>query len=42
VNDTKACRHCSGLCAGKASKCHYCKRELRREPYTFGAERRRR
>ena len=25
------CRHCSGLCAGRAAKCPYCKRWLRRE-----------
>ncbi|MFN8052842.1 MAG: hypothetical protein U0Q22_15460 [Acidimicrobiales bacterium] len=26
------CRHCSGLCAGRAAKCPYCKKWLRREP----------
>lgn len=26
------CRHCSGLCAGAAARCPYCKKWLRREP----------
>lgn len=33
MNDTTACRHCQGLVAGKASKCHYCGREIRRDAY---------
>ncbi len=30
-NSEHECRHCSGLCAGRAAKCPYCKRWLRRE-----------
>lgn len=34
-NGTHECRHCSGLCAGRAAKCPYCKKWLRREPAGF-------
>ena len=34
MNDTTACRHCQGLVAGKANRCHHCKRWLRRDSYT--------
>lgn len=30
--DDGGCRHCSGLCAGAAARCPYCKKWLRREP----------
>ena len=30
-HDHHECRHCSGLCAGRAARCPYCKRWLRRD-----------
>lgn len=37
MHDTMGCRHCQGLVAGTAYRCHHCKRWLRRSSYQLGA-----
>ncbi|HMU79306.1 MAG TPA: hypothetical protein P5193_02970 [Microthrixaceae bacterium] len=36
MSSTTGCRHCRGLCAGTADRCHDCGRWLRSQDYDAG------
>ena len=33
MSSTMGCRHCRGLCAGAASRCHNCGKWIRKQDY---------
>ena len=33
MSSTTQCRHCSGLCAGAASRCHQCRKWIRKQDF---------
>jgi hypothetical protein len=33
MSSTMGCRHCRGLCAGAASRCHHCGKWIRKQDF---------